>query len=458
MERLVTAGMDVARLNRSHGDSQTHEMVYNNVREAARKTGRNVAVLVDLQGPKIRLGKFKEDKKYELAKDDIVMITVDDILGELQADGQIIIGTTYKGLPGDVKVGDPLLIDDGKVRLEAVEVSDKFVKAKTVVAGTISNNKGINLPWAAVAVPALSEKDKDDLRWAVRVGADIIALSFVRSAKDYEDALTIMQEEGRVIPVIAKIEKPQAVDNLEEVIKAFDGIMVARGDLGVELPLEVVPLIQRRCIELSRRYGKPVIVATQVLETMTNNPVPTRAEVSDCANAILNGADATMTSGETSVGEYPILTIETMARISEYQTTNGLDSIPQVVDPSGSDGGTIIASAVEAALALEAKAIVVFTSSGNSANLVSRLRPGVPIIALTDNEHVKASLALSWGVDSFLIDQLRTSDEILSIADGVLKNNGLAQDGDAVVVLSGAPIGKAGSTNTVSVHKVGEYF
>jgi pyruvate kinase len=234
--------------------------------------------------------------------------------------------------------------------------------------------------------------------------------------------------------------------------------MVARGDLGVELPLEVVPLIQKRCIELSRQYGKPVIVATQVLETMTNNPVPTRAEVSDCANAILDGTDATMTSGETSVGEYPILTIETMARISEYQTTNGLDSIPDVVNPSNSDGGAIILSAVEAATRLDTKAIVVLTSSGNSAHLVSRLRPNVPIIALTDNEHVRASLALSWGVDSYLIEKLESADEILSVTDKALKNNELADDGDTVVVLSGAPIGKAGSTNTVSVHKVGEYF
>ncbi|MDR1447722.1 MAG: pyruvate kinase, partial [Candidatus Ancillula sp.] len=224
MVRLVSAGMDVARLNRSHGDSKTHELVYNNVREAARKTGRNVAVLVDLQGPKIRLGKFAEDKKYELIKDDLVVITVDDILGQKQSNGEIVVGTTYKGLPGDVKIGDPLLIDDGKVRLEAIEVTDNYVKAKTVVAGPISNNKGINLPWAAVAVPALSEKDKDDLRWAVKIGADIIALSFVRSASDYEDALKIMEEEGRIIPVIAKIEKPQAVDNLEEIIKAFDVI------------------------------------------------------------------------------------------------------------------------------------------------------------------------------------------------------------------------------------------
>lgn len=455
MIRLVEAGMDVARLNRSHGTPDVHERVYNNVREAAKKTGRNVAVLVDLQGPKIRLGKFEDDTKYFLSDNDTVTITTDDILGKKLDDGSILVGTTYKGLPGDVKVGDPLLIDDGKVKLEATEVTATEVKTKVVVAGPISNNKGINLPWAAVAVPALSEKDKEDLRWAVKIGADIIALSFVRNAKDYQDAYEIMKEEGRIIPVIAKVEKPQAVDNLEEIVKTFDGIMVARGDLGVEMPLEVVPLIQKQCIELSRKYGKPVIVATQVLETMTNNPAPTRAEVSDCANAILDGADATMTSGETSVGEYPILTIETMSTISEYQTTNGLSRIPEITGETNSDGGAVITGAVNTAARLDAKAIVVFTASGNSAHLVSRMRPKTPIIALTENENVNSYLALSWGVTSYKFDRINSTDEILDVADSVLLENGHVQKGDTVVVLFGAPIGKVGSTNTVVVHTVG---
>jgi pyruvate kinase len=457
MTKLVQAGMDVARLNRSHGTPEVHEQVYNNVREAARITGRNVAVLVDLQGPKIRLGKFEGDVKHQLSDGQLVTITVDEILGSVQADGSILVGTTYKGLPGDVKVGDPLLIDDGKVKLEAVSVTDTTVTAKTVVAGPISNNKGINLPWAAVAVPALSEKDKEDLRWGVRIGADIIALSFVRNAKDYADAREIMEQEGRIIPVIAKVEKPQAVDNLEEVVKAFDGIMVARGDLGVEMPLEVVPLVQKQCIELCRRYGKPVIVATQVLETMTNNPAPTRAEVSDCANAILDGADATMTSGETSVGDYPILTIETMAKISEYQTDNGLDRIPTVPDLTNEQGGAIITGAVETAQNLNAKAIVLLTTSGVSVNLASRLRPDVPIIALAHNDHTRAFMALSWGVEAYTVGDLKSADDILYLVDDVLKSNGKAGDGDTVVVLSGQPICRAGGTNSVTVHKVGEY-
>ncbi|MDR2508655.1 MAG: pyruvate kinase [Candidatus Ancillula sp.] len=455
MTRLVEAGMDVARLNRSHGTPEVHEAVYNNVREAARITGRNVAVLVDLQGPKIRLGKFENDEKYQLSDGQIVTITVDDILGTKQSDGSILVGTTYKGLPGDVKVGDPLLIDDGKVRLEAIAVDSDTVTAKTVIAGPISNNKGINLPWAAVAVPALSEKDKEDLRWAVQIGADIIALSFVRSADDYEDARKIMAEEGRIVPVIAKVEKPQAVENLEEVVKAFDGIMVARGDLGVEMPLEVVPLVQKECVELCRRFGKPVIVATQVLETMTNNPAPTRAEVSDCANAILDGADATMTSGETSVGDYPILTIETMAKISEYQTSNGLDRIPPIKGLSIDEGGAIIEGAVETAESLKAKAIVTLTSSGTSAHLASRVRPSTPIIALAHDEHTRAFLALSWGVEAYTVGDITSADEVYKKVDEVLLTNGIANDGDVVVVLSGQPIASVGGTNSVTVHTVG---
>ncbi|GHT83338.1 pyruvate kinase [Actinomycetota bacterium] len=454
MTKLVEAGMDVARLNRSHGTPEVHEQVYNNVRTAAKNVGRNVAVLVDLQGPKIRLGKFENDEKHYLNDGDIVKIDINVDLGSKQSDGSILVGTTYKGLPGDVKVGDPLLIDDGKVKLEAIAVDETSITAKSVISGPISNNKGINLPWAAMAVPALSEKDKEDLRWAVQIGADIIALSFVRSAKDYQDALEIMQEEGRVIPVVAKVEKPQAIDALEEIVTAFDGIMVARGDLGVECPLEEVPLAQKRCIELSRKYGKPVIVATQVLETMTNNPSPTRAETSDCANAILDGADATMTSGETSVGEYPFITIETMAKISEYQTTNGHDRIPAVKDITWDEGGAVISGAVQTAEDLGAKAIVTFTTSGNSANKVSRLRPNLPIVALTNDDHTKGFLALSWGVTAQKIDTLVSADDILRVADENVKALGLANTGDTIVVLHGAPIGKVGSTNSVTVHTV----
>jgi pyruvate kinase len=297
LRQLVDAGLDVARINRSHGSQEAHEAVYRGVREAAKASGRNVAVLVDLQGPKIRLGSFQGGVKPYLNEGDTFVITTDDVEGTAER-----VSTTFKGLTGDARVGDPLLIDDGKVQVRVTAVEGNDVVTRVEVAGQVSDHKGINLPGVAVSVPALSEKDRDDLRWALRMGADLIALSFVRNAKDYDDVRAIMDEEGRVVPVIAKIEKPQAIENLTEIVDAFDGIMVARGDLAVEVPLEQVPIMQKRAVELARRNAKPVIVATQVLESMTNNPRPTRAEASDCANAVLDGADAVMLSGETSVG------------------------------------------------------------------------------------------------------------------------------------------------------------
>src|ERR1700712_151588 len=316
---IMEAGVDVARMNLSHGSYDVHEEVYKNVRKAAEDSGRAVAVLVDLQGPKIRLGKF-EAGPYDLAVGDTFKITIEDIVGNRE-----ISGTTFKGLPNDVKEGDPLLIDDGKVKLRVLSTDGTVVTTEVVVAGAVSNNKGINLPGVAVNVPALSEKDEADLRWGLRLGADLIALSFVRNAEDIVRVHAIMAEEGVKLPVIAKIEKPQAVDNLEAIIDAFDGIMVARGDLGVELPLEAVPIVQKRAVELARRMAKPVIVATQMLESMISSPVPTRAETSDGAHAILDGADAVMLSGETSVGAYPVITVQTMVRIVESTEDHGLE-------------------------------------------------------------------------------------------------------------------------------------
>ncbi|MET0888080.1 MAG: pyruvate kinase, partial [Mycetocola sp.] len=289
---IIDAGVNVARMNLSHGTYDVHEGVYANVRKAAADAGKPVAVLVDLQGPKIRLGKF-EGGPYDLAEGDIFKITTEDVLGTKE-----LSGTTFKGLPNDVKPGDFLLIDDGKVKVKVLETDGVVVTTEVIVAGAVSNNKGINLPGVAVNVPALSDKDEADLRWGLKLGADFIALSFVRNAEDIQRVHEIMDEEGKRLPVIAKIEKPQAVDNLEEIIDAFDGIMVARGDLGVELPLEAVPIVQKRAVELCRRRAKPVIVATQMLESMISSPIPTRAETSDVANAVLDGADAVMLSGE----------------------------------------------------------------------------------------------------------------------------------------------------------------
>jgi pyruvate kinase len=450
MRKLVNAGMDVARINRSHGSAEEHKQVYLNVRQAAEEAGRNVAVLVDLQGPKIRLEKFA-DGPHDLAVGDVFTITTRDVEGTKD-----ICGTTYKGLAGDCKPGDFLLIDDGKVKLEVNEVTETDVVTTVTVPGAVSNNKGINLPGVAVSVPALSEKDEEDLRWAIALGADYIALSFVRSAKDYEDCARIMAEEGRVLPVIAKVEKPQAVDNLEEIVHAFDGVMVARGDLGVELPLEEVPLVQKRAIELCRHQAKPVIVATQVLESMTYAPVPTRAETSDCANAILDGADAVMLSGETSVGEFPIITVETMARIIENTEDKGRHLFRPYSSTPHTRGGAITQAAKEIATSLDIKYIVTFTQSGDSALRMSRLRPATPMLAFTPDAHTQKRLALAWGTNAVLVERATSTDDMVHKVDTHLKETGRAVDGDYVVVVSGTPVGIPGTTNSVFVHKVGQ--
>jgi len=442
--------MDVARINRSHGDQATHEIVYRNVRAAAQASGRAVAVLVDLQGPKIRLGTFVEGK-VELTEGDTFTITTDDVPGTKER-----ASTTYKGLPGDAKVGDQILIDDGRVGVRIVAVEGNDVVTTVELAGPISNNKGLNLPGVAVSVPAMSSKDEADLRWALRLGADIIALSFVRSAKDYDDVARIMAQEGRVVPVIAKIEKPQAVDNLAEIIDAFDGIMVARGDLGVEMPLEMVPLVQKRAVELARRNAKPVIVATQVLESMISAPRPTRAEASDCANAILDGADAVMLSGETSVGDYPIEAVRTMARIIENTEELGRERMAPLGTTPYTRGGAITRAAAEIGEILGVKYLITFTQSGDSARRMSRLRSPIPLIAFTPLTKVRSELALSWGVQTYELAQVEHSDAMVRQVDWMLRDENLVADGDLVVIVSGAPVGVSGTTNSILVHKIGQ--
>lgn len=451
LQALVDAGMDVARINRSHGDPAEHEAVYRGVRAAAAAAGRNVAVLVDLQGPKIRLGRFKDNEKHFLNVGDIFTITTEDVVGTRE-----LVSTTHKGLPGDARVGDPLLIDDGKVTVRVTAVEGPRVITRVEVPGPVSNNKGINLPGVAVSVPAMSDKDETDLRWAIRLGADIIALSFVRSAKDYDDVRRIMEEEGRILPVIAKVEKPQAVDNLEEIVAAFDGIMVARGDLGVELPLEQVPLVQKTAIEMARRNAKPVIVATQVLESMISSPRPTRAETSDCANAVLDGADAVMLSGETSVGDYAIEAVRTMAKIIEATETLGAERIAPLGSDPHTRGGAITQAAAKIGETLDAKYLVTFTQSGDSARRVSRLRTQTPLLAFTPSEHVRNVLALTWGTQAVLVPTVSNTDEMVSQVDSRIQELGLAEKGDFVIVVSGAPVGVPGTTNSILVHRIGE--
>ena len=449
LSELVAAGMDVARLNMSHGDYADHEVNLRNVREASKNAGRPIGVLADLQGPKIRLGRFANGKEH-LRNGATFAITIDDVPGTVDR-----CSTTYKGLCGDVKPGDLILIDDGRIALRATEVTETDVITEVTVGGKVSNNKGINLPGVAVSVPAMSDKDTEDLRWALRNGVDMIALSFVRSAADIEPVHRVMEEEGRQIPVIAKLEKPQAVENLDEIIDAFDAFMVARGDLGVELPLEEVPLVQKQIVTAARRWAKPVIVATQMLESMISAPRPTRAEASDVANAILDGADAVMLSGETSVGEYPVVTVETMARIVENTETHGQDRMQDINWDPHTTSGVITKAAEEVGKRIGAKFLVTFTTSGDSARRLARLRSPIPILAFTPSEQTRFTLTLNWGVETFLVPMVGHTDDMIRQVDKALTDSGVIADGELVVIVAGSPPGVAGHTNMVRVRRIG---
>ena len=450
IKELIAAGMNMARLNLSHGSYEEHQGRLDRVRAAAKEADKAVAILVDLQGPKIRLARF-ENGPHELSRGDIFTITTDEVAGTKER-----VGTTYKGLPGDCKAGDRILIDDGKVTVEVIEVKGNDVITKCIQPGFVSNNKGINLPGVAVSVPAMSEKDENDLRWGLRAGADFIALSFVRNAADVNDVHAIMDEVGIRVPVIAKIEKPQAVENLEEIIAAFDGIMVARGDLGVELPIEDVPMVQKRCVELSRDAAKPVIVATQMLDSMITNSSPTRAEATDCANAVLDGADALMLSGETSVGEFAIQAVETMARIIERTEELGLNRIRPLMKNPRTKGGAITKAAAEVGETVGAKFLVTFTQSGDSARRISRLRSPIPIIAITPDLGTFNRLALTWGVESLVTPMVKHTDEMVLQADKMLIDSKRAHTGETVMIVAGSPPGIPGSTNAMRVHIVGD--
>src|SRR3954453_6205872 len=450
---LVEAGMDVARFNLSHGSHHEHEERYRRVRKASDESGRSVGVLVDLQGPKIRLGNFAEGPVL-LERGDEFTITVDDVDGDQQ-----VCGTTYKGLAADVARGERILVDDGRVTLEVTDVEGPRVHTMVIEGGMVSDHKGLNLPGVAVSVPALSDKDEADLRWALRSGCDVIALSFVRSGRDIEDVHRIMDEEGRRLPVIAKIEKPQAVDAIDDIVDAFDGIMVARGDLGVEMPLEQVPLVQKRAIKRAKRNAKPVIVATQMLDSMIDNSRPTRAEASDVANAIIDGTDAVMLSGETSVGKYPIATVRTMGRIvtaaEEDILAKGLPALTERNKPR-TQGGAVARAAAEMGAFLGAKFLVAFTQSGDTVRRLSRSRSPIPLLAFTPVPATRSQLSLTWGVETFLGPHVESTDAMVDQVDELLLRYGRCEKGDVVVITAGSPPGVSGSTNLVRVHHIGE--
>ncbi|MGL5808784.1 MAG: pyruvate kinase [Nocardioides sp.] len=450
IDALVNAGMDVARLNMSHGSHADHEKVYRMVRDAGDRTGKGVGVFVDLQGPKIRLGRFTKGPVI-LTPGQTWTITTRELLGDAT-----ICGTTYRGLPGDVSPGDPVLIDDGKVRLRVTETGPTDVVTTVEVGGPVSNNKGINLPGVAVSVPAMSDKDVMDLRWALELGVDFVALSFVRSAKDVLEVRQVMDEEGRRIPVIAKIEKPQAIDNLTEIMDDFDGVMVARGDLGVECPLEEVPFLQKRVIQEARLRAKPVIVATQMLESMISSPTPTRAEASDVANAILDGADAVMLSGETGIGAHPTEAVETMARIITATDDHDLDGLDPIDWQPKTRSGVITKAAAEVAERVAAKYLVAFTQSGDSARRLARLRGTIPILAFTTRASTRSYLALTWGVETFKTALVEHTDEMVYQVDEGLLALGRVKEGDLVVIVAGSPPGIPGSTNALRIHRMGD--
>ncbi|KAA0021056.1 pyruvate kinase [Antrihabitans cavernicola] len=449
IRELVESGMDVARLNFSHGEHADHQANYQRVRTASDVTGHAVGVLADLQGPKIRLGRFANDRTT-WADGEQVRITVDDIEGTHDR-----VSTTYKQLANDAKAGDRLLVDDGKVGLVVERVEGNDVVCRVTEGGPVSNNKGVSLPGMDISVPAMSEKDIADLEFALRLGVDFIALSFVRSPADVELVHEVMDRVGRRIPVIAKLEKPEAIDNLEAVVLAFDAVMVARGDLGVELPLEQVPLVQKRAIQIARENAKPVIVATQMLESMIENSRPTRAEASDVANAVLDGADAVMLSGETSVGKYVMETVRTMARIVEAVEPE-LARIPPLTHVPRTKRGVISYAARDIGERLDAKALVAFTQSGDTVRRLARLHTRLPLLAFTPLPEVRSQLALTWGTETFLVPRVESTDAMIGQVDQSLLNLDRYAKGDLVVIVAGSPPGTVGSTNMIHVHRIGE--
>jgi pyruvate kinase len=449
IKALVEVGMDVARLNFSHGDHADHEIAYKRVRAASDSTGRAVGIMADLQGPKIRLGRFADGPTVWVAGE-TVRITVDDIEGTHDR-----VSTTYKELAKDAVAGDRLLVDDGNIGLTVSHIDGNDVVCIVTEGGKVSNNKGISLPGMNVSVPAMSEKDIDDLKFAMALGVDLVALSFVRSPADIELVHEIMDEMGRRVPVIAKLEKPEAIENLEAIVLAFDAIMVARGDLGVELPLEEVPLVQKRVIQVARENAKPVIVATQMLESMIENSRPTRAEASDVANAVLDGTDAVMLSGETSVGKYPLEAVKTMARIITAVEENSTAAPPLHHVPR-TKRGVISYAARDIGERLDAKALVAFTQSGDTLKRLARLHTPLPLLAFTPLPEVRSQLALTWGTETFIVPHIQTTDGMIRQVDESLLALGRYKRGDLVIIVAGAPPGTVGSTNMIHVHRIGE--
>jgi pyruvate kinase len=453
MKALLGAGMNVARLNFSHGDHESHRQTYNNLRAVSAETGFPLAILMDLCGPKIRLGEVEPGVEL-VAGDDFILYPPDP-------QGKSIVGNregacvTYSGLAQELVPGNKVLIDDGKVELVVVECRTQQVLTRVVQGGSLKTKKGVNLPGAVLSTPALTAKDEADLRFGLELGVDFVALSFVRRESDLDRPRQIMSEMGIRRPLIAKIEKPEALLELEEIIHSSDGIMVARGDLGIEVPIEEVPIVQKEAIRLARRAAKPVITATQMLETMVHQATPTRAEVTDVANAIFDGTDAVMLSGETASGAFPVQTVMMMDRIAARAERNlRYDLIHQESATGGQAGEVLALAACEVAEELQAKAIVACTVNGTTVRRIAKYRPRAPILALTPDPVMSRQLLLSWGVTPLGVTQYGNIDELLQQAEMAASRQNFIQPGDTIVVVAGMPLGAP--TNFITVRQIAQ--
>lgn len=450
LKQLINEGMNISRLNFSHGDYEEHGNRIKNIRQAAKESGKTVAVLLDTKGPEIRTGKLK-DPEIELKQGNTIILTTDEIEGNENK-----ISVTYEGLPNDVHIGSTILVDDGLMGLEVLKIEGKEIHCIILNNATLKSKKGVNVPGVKINLPGITEKDANDIRFGIEQGVDFIAASFVRKASDVLEIRKILEEHGADIQIISKIENQEGVENIDEILQVSDGIMVARGDLGVEIPAEEVPLVQKMIIKKCNEAGKPVITATQMLDSMQRNPRPTRAEASDVANAIFDGTDAIMLSGETAAGKYPVESVATMARIAlraeqelGYKDNHGKAAHTTVTD-------AISQAVADTALDLDVSAILTPTASGQTARLVSKYRPKAPIIAITTDEQVLKKLTINWGVYPILGTEVTSTDEMLLASVNGALQAGYIKHGDMVIITAGVPVGRTGTTNLLKVHLVGD--
>ncbi|MDJ0810481.1 MAG: pyruvate kinase [Desulfobacterales bacterium] len=451
LERLVEAGMNVARLNFSHGSYEDHVEVIRTIRSISRTMSRPIGILLDLQGPKIRVGKLENGEPVRLKRNQSFAITNRDMAGTAA-----MVSTTYRALVTDVRKGDTILLDDGLIRLQVEKTRSRTVECRVINGGWLKEKKGINLPGVNVSAPSLTEKDKRDVNFGIKNGVDYFALSFVRTADDLRQIKAILNKQGAAIPVIAKIEKPEAVENLDAILAVADGIMVARGDLGVELPPEQVPTIQKRIIHATTSCNKPVITATQMLETMSTNPIPTRAEASDVANAIIDGTDAVMLSGETASGRFPVKSVRMMARIAREAESSPFMryNIPYERDPADLVTHAVAQSAVNILHEIDGRCVVAFSVSGKTSKQISKQRPAEPVYAFTSSTETYNRLSLLWGITPMYIPDIDNAQRLIASSENLLTEKKLLARDDLIVLVIGMGL-KRGSTNVIKIHRVG---